>query len=149
MQDVLKLWREASSGILSTTSVVVEGYPFGSVVPYVTLDSGAPVIYISTISQHYKNLSADARTCLTVVEAVADDPQAGARISLLADAAPVSAEAVDAVGEAYFELFPASRQFAGTHGFQFWVLQPKRIRFIGGFGKIYWIEAEDWAAAAK
>ena len=146
--DVLELWRRVDSGILSTTSVAVAGYPFGSVVPYVTTPDGVPVIYISTIAQHFKNLQADPRACLTAVESGREDPQAGSRISVLADAAQATSEEREAVAEAYFERFPSSRRFADTHGFQFWLLRPKRVRFIGGFGKIHWIEPDAWRAAA-
>jgi heme iron utilization protein len=145
--EVKTLWRTVDSGILSTTSVAVPGYPFGSVVPYVTTADGVPVIYISDIAQHTKNLRADPRTCLTVVEPDTDDSQANARISLLGDGAVLEGDARDAVSELYFARFPMSRRFANTHGFSFWGLQPKRIRFIGGFGKIHWIEPSDWSSS--
>jgi putative heme iron utilization protein len=145
LADARQLWRSMDTGVLSTTSVAVAGYPFGSVVPYVTTPDGAPVIYISEIAQHTKNLRADPRACLTVVE-FGDDKQAGSRISVLADAAVVSADDRDQVAEQYFTRFPKSRRFSETHGFSFWVLKPRRVRFIAGFGKIHWIEPDDWAA---
>lgn len=145
--EVRGLWERAASGVLSTTSVAVEGYPFGSVVPYVTTPSGAPVIYVSTIAQHTKNLSADPRACLTVVEPDTPDAQAGSRISLLADGAVAADDERAAVAELYFARFPSSRSYERTHGFAFWVLTPRRVRFIGGFGKIHWIEPADWASA--
>ncbi len=147
LEEVKKLWRQVDSGILSTTSVAVAGYPFGSVVPYVTTAEGVPVIYISDIAQHTKNLRADPRMCLTVVEPGENDKQAGSRISLQGDGVVLTGEGRDAVSELYFARFPMSRRFANTHGFSFWALQPKRIRFIGGFGKIHWIEPAVWCAS--
>jgi putative heme iron utilization protein len=146
LEDVRKLWRSVETGILSTTSVAVPGYPFGSVVPYVTTAEGAPVIYISHLAQHTKNLLADPRACLTVIEPAQDDAQAAGRISLLGDAAVVPEGDRDQVAELYFATFPTSRRFSETHGFTFWALTPKRVRFIGGFGRIHWIEAADWRA---
>jgi hypothetical protein len=48
------------------------------------------------------------------------------------------------VAEQYFVAFPKSRRFAETHGFSFWVLRPRRVRFIAGFGKNHWIEPAEW-----
>ena len=43
-------------GVLSTHSVDVVGYPFGSVVPYCLNKAGEPIILISSIAQHFKNI---------------------------------------------------------------------------------------------
>ena len=55
-------------GVLSTISHKVDGYPFGSVVPYSLNRNGEPVILISDIAEHTKNIVADARVSLTVLE---------------------------------------------------------------------------------
>ena len=46
-------------GILSTHSVEAQGYPFGSVTPYCFDRKGRPVILISLIAQHTKNIKAN------------------------------------------------------------------------------------------
>ncbi|MGH9816446.1 MAG: heme iron utilization protein, partial [Candidatus Acidiferrales bacterium] len=43
-------------GVLSTLSVAVSGYPFGSLVPYCLDRQGRPIILISRIAQHSKNI---------------------------------------------------------------------------------------------
>ncbi|MCA8921900.1 MAG: pyridoxamine 5'-phosphate oxidase family protein [Planctomycetes bacterium] len=146
LSEVHGLWRGADAGVLSTTSVAVPGYPFGSVVPYVTTPEGRPVIYVSGLAQHTKNLAADPRCCVTVVEA-GGDAQAGWRISLLGDAAPVEGAEREAIAARYYARFPASARFAETHDFAFWAITPRRVRYIAGFGKIHWIEAEAWLGA--
>ena len=59
---------EENFGVLSTISVDVEGYPFGSVTPYCMDRMSRPIIYISPIAQHTKNIVADSRVSLTVIE---------------------------------------------------------------------------------
>ena len=48
-------------GVLSTHSKSMPGYPFGSITPYVTSHAGDPLILISTLAQHTRNIQADAR----------------------------------------------------------------------------------------
>src|SRR2546422_11285714 len=64
------------------------GYPFGSIVPYCADEQCRPIIYISHIAQHTKNILADARVSLTVVErnVESDDVQARGRITCVANA---------------------------------------------------------------
>jgi putative heme iron utilization protein len=50
-----------------------------------------------------------------------------------------TAETAD-VQERYFRYFPSSRQYEDTHDFAFFRLELVRIRFIGGFGRIFWLE---------
>lgn len=128
-------------GVLSTHSRSVPGYPFGSITPYVLGAAGEPVIYISTLAEHTKNVAADPRVSLTVFDPTdAADPQAGARLTVLADAYALTGEAAAAAGARYYRYFPAARAYADTHDFGFYALRAVRLRFIGGFGKIGWIE---------
>ena len=63
-----QLFLQESFGVLSTISVDLPGYPFGSVTPYCADEQGRPVLYISHIAQHTRNILADSRVSLTVFE---------------------------------------------------------------------------------
>lgn len=126
-------------GVLSTISVSVAGYPFGSVVPFCLDRRGVPVILIADIAQHTRNVKADPRVSLIVFDRSAPDLQANGRLTLLAEAEPVDADDDD-TAERYYRYFPEARDYHRTHGFQFWRLSPRRLRFIGGFGAIHWLE---------
>lgn len=126
-------------GVLATISVAVPGYPFGSVVPFCLDRAGEPIILIANIAQHRKNIVADARVSLTVFDRGADDLQSNGRLTLLADAAPVAVDDADTLAR-YYRYFPESQDYHLTHSFEFWRLRVKRIRFIGGFGAIHWLE---------
>ena len=140
-----RLFLQESFGILSTIAVDPPGYPFGSVTPYCADDQCRPIIYISHIAIHTKNIARDARVSLTVVERseTSDDVQAQGRVTYVADARPLDSGDA-AVRERYFRYFPSSRQYEQTHDFAFYRLDPVRIRFIGGFGQIYWLEADEF-----
>jgi len=134
----------ASFGVLSTISVDLAGYPFGSVTPYCMDRMCRPIIYISPIAQHTKNIVADSRVSLTVMERTeSDDVQAQGRVTYIANAVEVPAGDRDA-RERYFRYFPLSRQYENTHAFEFFRLELARVRFIGGFGQIFWMEPEEF-----
>lgn len=128
-------------GVLSTHSKSMPGFPFGSVVPYCLDADGNPLILISRIAQHTHNLQKDPKCSLLVGERGAEDVQAVGRLTVLAEARKLEqAEAIEAAAERYYRYFPESRNYHSAHDFDFWVLEPVRHRYIGGFGAIHWID---------
>lgn len=127
-------------GVLSTHSKVVQGFPFGSVVPYCLDEQGWPLILISRIAQHTHNLQKDNKCSLLVGERGAEDVQAAGRLTILAEAEQVDeAGAIEAAAARYYRYFPEARDYHRTHDFDFWRLNPVRSRYIGGFGAIHWL----------
>ncbi|MCH4868569.1 HugZ family protein [Pseudomonas sp. TMW22089] len=128
-------------GALSTLSKAMPGFPFGSVVPYCLDEQGRPLILISRIAQHTHNLRKDPKCSLMVGERGAEDVQAVGRLTCLAEAEQLTgAEAIEAAAERYYRYFPESRSYDTAHAFDFWVLNPVRHRYIGGFGAIHWLD---------
>tara|TARA_R110002074_G_scaffold402070_1_gene603124 strand:- start:44928 stop:45641 length:714 start_codon:yes stop_codon:yes gene_type:complete len=141
-----KLLLSEYQGILSTHSIDIPGYPFGSVVPYCTNKNGLPIILISTIAQHTKNILANPKVSLTITEGNADNLQTVGRVTYVGDAEKLTEEDAESV-ERYYSYFPLSRGYHQTHDFSFYCINPVRIRFIGGFGQIYWVEKDDFLLA--
>lgn len=136
-QLLLKEYR----GVLSTHSQAMPGFPFGSVVPYCLDANGWPLILISRIAQHTRNLKADGRCSLLVGERAAEDVQAAGRLTLLAEARQLDEPAaIESAAQRYYRYFPESRDYHRVHDFDFWVLEPVRWRYIGGFGAIHWLD---------
>ena len=80
--EARRLFLQQSFGVLSTISLDVPGYPFGSVTPYCADRQCRPVIYISRIAQHTRNVLADPRVSLTILEhGDSDDVQARGRLT--------------------------------------------------------------------
>ncbi len=125
-------------GILSTLSVKLGGFPFGSVVPYCLDGQGMVVILISTIAQHTKNIAQDDRCSITIISE-ADDVQANGRLCIIGHMEGLLENETD-VKERYYRHFPKSRAYSNTHNFSFYRLRPVSVRYIGGFGAIHWIE---------
>ncbi|WP_299492103.1 pyridoxamine 5'-phosphate oxidase family protein [Acaryochloris sp. IP29b_bin.137] len=149
---VKKLIEQQNFGVLSTMSVDVEGFPFGSVTPYSLTENYNPLIFISNLAQHTKNITKDNRVSLIVLENLQDgteDPQKHGRASILGRATPLETTGAenDAKYQRYFQRFPEAEGYQNTHGFQLYEITPVRIRFIGGFGKIFWLEPQQLLAS--
>ena len=128
-------------GALSTLSKAMPGFPFGSVVPYCLDEQGRPLILISRIAQHTHNLTLDPKCSLLVGERGAEDVQAVGRVTVLAQAKKLTDESqIHGAAQRYYRYFPESQSYHSAHDFDFWVLDPVRCRFIGGFGAIHWLE---------
>lgn len=150
IKNARTLLRQSELGVLSTHSKASEGFPFGSVSTYMSTVNGDVIFYISDLAQHTKNLLANSKMCLTVfsgsegMTASDDDPNAGARLSLLGDAKPIENQELESTQQRFFKLYPESRAYQGTHNFDFFKLSTQRVRFIGGFGDINWINQDAW-----
>ncbi len=137
-----RLLRRQRFGILSTHSVEVEGYPFGSVTPYMVGADGQPVILISTLAQHTRNIRDNPKVSLTILDFRSEDPLKGGRLTWVseAEAIPSSDEIVK---QRYVSYFPDAKNYFKTHGFVFYRLRLHRARFIGGFGDILWLDSDE------
>ena len=133
-------------GVLATVSVDVPGYPFGSVVPFCVDRLGRPLILIASIAQHTRNVRADARVSLTVFDRGQPDLQAAGRVTVLGDAVRLGPDERD-LALRYYRWFPQSHDYDRTHDFAFHTIVPRRIRFIGGFGEIHWLEPASFTRA--
>lgn len=137
--EMRRYLRSRHAGILSTVSERLPGYPFGSVVPFMLDHQACPVILVSTLAEHYRNMTADSRVSLIAHDAGALDVQAGPRLTCIADAKAVPSPQIPMIQRRYLKLLPASAQLLQLGDFHFWRLHPKALRFIGGFGRIHWV----------
>ena len=131
-------------GILATQSNSIEGYPFGSVVPYIYHQGKYLIIYISELAEHTKNLRKNSKCSLIVKESVhQDDVQTAGRLTWVGNAEEVPNEEDSVVKIRYFRNFPWSQKYEKTHDFSFWKIDLTRARFIGRFGEIFWLDSEE------
>src|SRR5438105_734605 len=136
-----RLLNHQAVGVLSTHSVDVAGYPFGSIAPFVVNYEGEPTMLISEIAQHTRNIKQNDKVSLTVFDQCVDDPQASSRLTWIGDAEPVN-PSERGIYHRYLRYFPAAESYFETHDFSLYRIRLRRARFIGGFGQIYWIEPD-------
>src|SRR5712692_3124617 len=136
-----RLLNHQSVGVLSSHSLDVEGYPFGSIAPYALNYESEPTILISDIAQHTRNIKTNNKVSLTVFEQCVDDPQSNSRLTWIGDAELIDPSDAP-VRDRYLRYFPSAESYFETHDFSFYRIRLRRARFIGGFGQIYWIEPD-------
>jgi putative heme iron utilization protein len=136
---------QISTGTLCTLAHEPEGYPYGSFVT-VAFDRGDPIFLISRLAEHTKNLQRDPRASLLVAESGSADPLANGRVTLLGPCMHVEGDGASARA-AFFAVHPNAAYYADFRDFGFWKLQVRSIRYIGGYGRMSWIEQTDWQAA--
>jgi putative heme iron utilization protein len=136
-------------GILSTLALDPAGYPFGSVATYAIDDAGRPIVFVSTMAEHTRNAAADPRASLIVTEAFPEgsDPLAAGRVTLIGDLLEVGDDERPAVRDRYLAENPASAYYIDFGDFSFWRLEVRSVRYVGGYGRMSWVEAADYARA--
>lgn len=139
--------RRYHGGALSTISKRLAGHPFGSVVPYVLDHDAQPVILISQLAEHTRNIEGDARVSLLVNDP-AGDIQAGARLTLVGNAARADG-GLEALQARYLNYFPDAARLFALGDFALYQIRPLQLRWIGGFGDIQWIPVEAYVPPAN
>ncbi len=144
IKEARTLLRSQEKAMLATHSFSKTGYPFGSVTTYMTDYQGHPIIYISHLAQHTKNIKQNAKISLLVSQDSEGDINAGARLTLLGHADPISEGEVRQISEKFYLKFPESKKYQDTHDFKFYRIRVEHVRYIGGFGQIYWLDASQF-----
>jgi putative heme iron utilization protein len=134
-----KLLREGRSGALATL-MPETGDPYCSLVNVATASDGAPLLLISKLAMHTKNLLADPRCSLMIDERKAGDPLEGGRVMLMGTAAPT--DDPDA-RRRYLERQPEAEMYVGFADFSFYRMALKGAHLVAGFGRIVDLKPED------
>jgi putative heme iron utilization protein len=115
--------------------------------PYALDPEGRPIFLISNMAMHTQNLKADPRASLFVGQVADGDPLGAARATVIGDVAPVPAEDVVSGRECYLARHENSRSWVDFEDFGFYRLQPIDIYYVGGFGIMGWVSADDYKLA--
>jgi hypothetical protein len=142
VEAIRRLLLEGRFGTLSTIATRPEGFPLGSLVPFAQCARGKPLLLLSGLAQHTRNLRADPRASLLVLAPGAADPMQAPRAALLGKAVALDgAEAED--GKARFlERHPMSAAWLALD-FGPWRLDVTEVRFVGGFGQAAWVSGSE------
>lgn len=136
----------ASAGVaaLSTVSQRRPGWPAASLVPYALDARGEPLLLLSNIAQHTRNLEADSRACLFVYDAAAAarDARTAPRLAVYGRAAPLAGDREPDARARYLALHPAARGLFALD-MTLWGLAIEEAQWVGGFAAAAWIAGEE------
>jgi len=134
------------TGTLAT--LTADGEPWASFVTYGLLD-GAPVLCVSNLAEHGRNLAADSRASISIVAPQRDaDPLASGRVTLAGAVEEPAGEQRAAARDAHLSAVAAAKYYIDYSDFSLWVLRVRRVRWVGGYGRMDSASGEAYAAAA-
>lgn len=126
------LLRCSSQGALATLAVG-SGAPYCSLVNVASAADGAPVMLVSRLALHTKNILADPRVSLMLDERREGDPLEGSRIMVNGTAVAVTDEATKA---RYLARHPSAARFSQFADFSYLRIEPTGLHLVAGFGRI-------------
>ena len=130
-------------------SLSEDGGPWASMVAFATLEDGRPVLMVSTLAEHGRNLEREQRASLSVVTAGKEgaDPLDNGRVTLAGVAERVEGDEAKAARAAYVAAVPPAAVFSTFGDFSTWVLRIDRVRWVGGYGRMDSVTTEQYLAA--
>ncbi|MGB8403373.1 MAG: DUF2470 domain-containing protein [Mycobacterium sp.] len=137
----------ASTNTGTLATLTADGDPWASMVTYGLL-GGDPVLCVSTLAEHGRNLAGDQRASISIIAATTDkDPLAGGRVTVAGRVYQPEGDQRDAARAAHLAAVAAAKYYIDYTDFALWVLQVERVRWVGGYGRMDSATGADYAAA--
>ena len=133
------LLRRSRQGALATL-MAGSGDPYCSLVNIACHFDASPILLISRLALHTKNILADNRVSLMLDERATGDPLEGARIMLAGRAEEASGEAAEILRRRYLNAHPSAEVFVDFKDFSFFRIVPSGAHLVAGFGRIIDLE---------
>jgi putative heme iron utilization protein len=138
-----KLLREARAGALATLTPD-SGDPYCSLVNVATAADGSPLMLLSRLAIHTRNLLADPRASLMLDERKEGDPLEGARVMMMGS---VVADATPDLRRRYLVRHPEAEMYAGFADFAVYRMALTGVHLVAGFGRIVDLSPEQTLTA--
>src|SRR5205085_11409798 len=128
------LLRRSRQGALATL-MSGSGDPYCSLVNLASHADGSPILLISRLALHTKNILGDPRVSLMLDERTAGDPLEGARIMLAGTAEETAGDQATVLRRRYLGAHPSAEVFADFKDFSFFRIVPAGGRRVACFGR--------------
>ncbi|AUX23402.1 pyridoxamine 5'-phosphate oxidase [Sorangium cellulosum] len=143
------LAQQARTATLCTIARDPAGYPYGSLVTVAADPQGRLLLLLSALAEHTGNLKARPEASLLLAEPAQGraDPLALGRMTLLGPCRPLDPAEAAATRTRFLAAHPRAAHYVDFADFAFYRLDPASIRYVGGFGRMSWVDAGEYAAA--
>src|SRR4051812_41192978 len=129
------LLRRSRQGALATL-MAGSGDPYCSFVNTATHADGTPILLISRLALHTRNILADARVSLMLDERAEGDPLEGSRIMLAGRAQEAADDEIEILRGRYLNAHPSAEAFVDFKDFAFFRIHLSGAHLVAGFGRI-------------
>jgi heme iron utilization protein len=140
------LLRRSRQGALATL-VPGSGDPYCSLVNVASHPDGSPILLISRLALHTRNILGDSRVSLMLDERAAGDPLEGSRIMLAGRAEQAGGDQIELLRRRYLNAHPSAEAFVDFKDFAFFRIRPSGAHLVAGFGRILDLKPEQFLIA--
>jgi len=137
----LDLLHRVAVGTLATHSRQPQGFPYPTILPFAPDARHRPTILVSRLAEHTRNLEGDARAGFLVADAPDGNVLDAQRVTLLGTFEPI--DAPPPFVRRFQRYQPDAGRYLALGDFAFWTLSLERLRFIGGFGMMGWLDGSE------
>jgi putative heme iron utilization protein len=137
------LLRRSRQGALATL-MAESGDPYCSLVNVASHADGSPILLISRLALHTRNILGDRRVSLMLEERAEGDPLEGSRIMLAGRAEQAGADDLPALRRRYLNAHPSAETFVDFYDFSFFRIRPSGAHLVAGFGRIVDLKPEQF-----
>lgn len=138
----------ASTNTGTLATLTAAGDPWASFVTYGLL-GGAPVLCVSNLAEHGRNLAGDPRASIAIVAPSSEsDPLASGRVTLAGVVEAPTDDELAGARDAHLAAVAAAKYYIDYSDFTLWVLRVQRVRWVGGYGRMESTTGEDYSAAS-
>jgi len=110
------------------------GYPYSTVTNLIVDADGVPVVFMSGLAIHTRNVTADPRVSITVAD-TQTDVMISPRLTLSGRAERVPADDTSTLKARYVERFPKSKLYLGLPDALFYRIRVEAVQLNGGPGR--------------
>ena len=137
------LLRRSRQGALATL-VPGSGDPYCSLVNVASHPDGSPILLISRLALHTRNILGDSRVSLMLDERAAGDPLEGSRIMLAGWAEEAGGDQIALLRRRYLNAHPSAEAFVNFKDFAFFRIHSTGAHLVAGFGRIVDLKPEQF-----
>ena len=137
------LLRRCRQGALATL-MADSGDPYCSLVNVASHADGSPILLISRLAVHTRNILADSRVSLMLDERAEGDPLEGSRVMLAGRAEQAGADDLPVLRRRYLNAHPSAEAFVNFNDFSFFRIRPSGAHLVAGFGRIVDLKPEQF-----
>lgn len=143
------LARAARFGSLATMARDPEGFPYASLVALTTDARGRALLLLSRLAEHTQNLLARPEASVLLLESPiqGDKLLERGRVTLIGACQPVPPEEAPECRALFLAAHPDAATYADFSDFTHYRIEPRSLRYVGGFGRMSWVEAAAYARA--
>ena len=139
-----ELLNNNTRGVLAAISDQM--FPYSAMVDFAPLENGDLLFLLSSLAEHTRYLQVNPKCSLFIAPNLNDaDAFQKARVTLIGEVEELGRP--EASVRTFMRYHPRASAYMVMNDFRFWHFHTESARFIGGFGRMAWVEKSEFELA--